>query len=173
VVKVTDNSANPVAGITVSWAVVSGGGSVGSASSVTDGGGLAQTTATLGSTGGASSYTATVAGLTGSPVTFSATGARNLAKNSGDNQSGVRGTQLANPLVVKVTDNSSNPVQGIRVAWAVVSGGGSVGVASSTTDASGLAQTTATLGSTAGANSYSATVAGLTGSPVNFQATGN
>ena len=173
-VLVTDGSSNPVSGITVNWAVASGNGSVGAATSTTNGSGVATVTATLGAAGGANSYTATVAGLTGSVLTFTATAAKNLAKSAtanGDAQTGVQGTQLALPLSVTVTDNASGPVAGITVTWAAASGGGSVGSATSVTNASGIATTTATLGSTGGANSYTATVAGLTGSAQTFTAT--
>jgi hypothetical protein len=175
-VKVTDSGGNAVAGVTVNWAATGGGTGVAvtSPTSITSASGIATMNATLGSTGGANTFTATVAGLTGSPATFSATAAKNLAVNSGNGQSATAGHQLANPLVIKVTDNASNPVPGITVNWSVITGGTGAAVSSSSTitDASGLAQVTATLGTTAGANSFRATVAGLTGSPVTFNATG-
>jgi hypothetical protein len=171
-VLVTDNIGNPVTGITVTWAVSSGGGSVGNVSTVSNGSGVATTSATLGTTGGLNTFTATVAGLTGSPVTFSATGAKNLALNAGNNQTGTAGNLLPIPIAVKITDNASNPVAGITVTWSVISGGGSVGNVSTVSNGSGVATTTATLGSTAGPNSFRATVTGMTGSPVSFSATG-
>jgi FtsH-binding integral membrane protein len=170
-VTVTDNASNPVAGITVNWAAASGGGSVGGATSVTNASGIATQTATLGTAGGANSYTATVAGLTGSPLTFTATAAKTIAVSSGNNQTGVAGTQLSTALSVHVTDGSSNPVAGITVNWAAASGGGSVGGATSVTDGSGIATQSATLGATGGANTFTATVVGLTGSPLTFSAT--
>jgi hypothetical protein len=99
--------------------------------------------------------------------------AKALAIYSGNNQTGPSGTQLASPLVVVVTDSGGNPVQGITVNWAATAGGGSVGSASSLTGVNGQAQTTAKLGPSGGSNDFSATVAGLTGSPVSFQATGD
>ena len=171
-VKVTDSAANPVSGITVTWAVSSGGGSVGNVSTVSNGSGVATTTATLGTSGGLNTFTATVAGLAGSPVTFSATGAKNLALNAGNNQTGTAGNVLAIPIAVKITDNAFNPVAGITVTWSVISGGGSVGNVSTVSNGSGVATTTATLGSTVGPNSFRATVTGMTGSPVSFSATG-
>ena len=175
-VKVTDGAANPVAGITVNWAATAGGTgvSVGSSSSITDASGIATTSATLGSSGGVNTFTATVTGLTGSPVTFNATAAKNIVLNSGNNQTASAGHSLSVPLVIKVTDNANNPVSGIQVNWSVILGGTGATVSSSSTftDASGLAQVTATLGNVAGANSFRATVTGLTGSPVTFNATG-
>jgi hypothetical protein len=170
-VLVTDVGAHPVAGVTVNWAVSSGGGSVTTASSVTDAGGIATMTATLGSTGGANTFTATVSGLTGSPVTFTATGAKTITVNGGDGQTGVVGTQLATQLSVVVRDNLGNPVPGISVNWATTNGGASVGGPSSVCNASGIASINATLGTNGGANTFTATVSGLTGSPITFTAT--
>jgi len=176
VVEVTDSLNTGVAGVTVSWAVASGGGSVSAVTSVTDSSGLASINWTLGSTVGAQTATATVSGLTGSPVTFSATGtaasATTIALNSGNNQTATVNTSLAAPLVVKVTDASAAAMGGVTVNWAVATGGGLVSAATSVTNASGLAQITWTLGSTVGAQTATATVAGLTGSPVTFSATG-
>src|SRR6185295_141445 len=74
VARVTASDGLGVSGVTVSFAVASGGGSVGSPTAVTDANGLAQTTWRLGVTVGAQSATATSSGLTGSPVTYGATG---------------------------------------------------------------------------------------------------
>ncbi|MDP9206158.1 MAG: hypothetical protein M3P12_12030 [Gemmatimonadota bacterium] len=68
-VLVTDGR-NPVAGVEVSFAVTSGGGSVSSATQMTDASGLASVGWTLGRTFGKNELSATVAGLP--PVTFTA-----------------------------------------------------------------------------------------------------
>jgi hypothetical protein len=73
VVMVRDEANAAVAGVTVSWAVASGGGSVSAATSVTGSNGQAQINWTLGSLVGSQSVTASVSGLAGSPVTFTAT----------------------------------------------------------------------------------------------------
>jgi hypothetical protein len=75
---------------------------------------------------------------------------------------------------VLVTDANGNPVQGASVVFAVGSGSGSVDPTTAvTTDPNGIAAVTSwTLGTTAGANSLTATSTGLTGSPVTFTATG-
>lgn len=67
VVRVTDAFANPVAGVSVAFAVASG--SLSAATVNTDAAGLASVTWTLGSAGGAQALTVTSAGLTGSPLT--------------------------------------------------------------------------------------------------------
>ena len=76
-VRVTDASDQPVAGAGVTFAVATGGGSLTGATVVTDANGVAQVGSwTLGATAGAATLTATVsgAGISGNPVTFSATG---------------------------------------------------------------------------------------------------
>jgi alpha-tubulin suppressor-like RCC1 family protein len=74
-VKVTDASANPVSGVAVTFAVASGGGSVTGPNQTTNASGIAAVASwTLGPAVGTNTLTATAVGLTGSPVTFTATG---------------------------------------------------------------------------------------------------
>jgi hypothetical protein len=73
-VQVVGADAQPEAGVTVTWAVESGGGSVNPASSLSDAAGIAQTTATLGSAPGIQEVSATVPGHAGSPVLFQSRG---------------------------------------------------------------------------------------------------
>ena len=97
--------------------------------------------------------------------------ASTLTLARGDGPAGpLRGT-LALPLVGRVSADDHRPVPSVTVAWAVGAGGGAVAGASSTTDADGLASIMATLGSAAGDNTFTATVSGLSGSPVTFHAT--
>jgi Bacterial Ig-like domain (group 1) len=93
--------------------------------------------------------------------------ASSVVISSGNAQAGPTLTALTNPLVVLVTDSTGNPVSGVTVNW--VTSNGSVSPASSTTNASGLASTSWTLGSTGGAQSVTASVGAL--SPVSFSAT--
>lgn len=75
-VKVTDADGNGVSGISVTFEVTSGGGSATGLTQSTDVTGVAKPTSwTLGSTLGTNTMTATAAGLTGSPVTLTATAA--------------------------------------------------------------------------------------------------
>src|SRR5438105_10450690 len=85
----------------------------------------------------------------------------------------ISGTAVATPPSVIVRDATNNPVQGVGVTFAPASGGGSVTGAEQTTNSSGIATVGSwTLGTTAGANTLTASAAGLTGSPVTFTATG-
>lgn len=174
-VVVRDVDAEPVSGVTVNWAVGSGGGSVSAATSTTNVGGIATITRTLGANAGTQTATATRAGLTGSPVTFTATaqiqGATQMALDGGNGQTDTVLTELSSPYTVLVRDQSSSPVAGVNVSWAATAGGGSVSAATSTTNASGIASITHTFGSTAGAQTVQASVTGLQGSPVSFSST--
>jgi adhesin/invasin len=172
VVQLTDAGGNGVGGKSVTWVVASGGGATTPLNSTTDPSGFARTRWTLGTIAGANSLNAVFSGLP--PVPFSATASADvpakLALVSGNTQSGVVGQPLPNPLVVKVTDANDNPVENVSVSWAAV-GGGSVAAATSATNAQGLAQIERTLGSAPGTYTTTATVAGLSGSPVTFAST--
>ena len=99
-------------------------------------------------------------------------GATAIAALDGGSQVGAPGAPLAQPLRVRATDESGNPVAGVEVSWSVVSGGGSI-PATSQTDGAGIAAATFTLGATPGAQSAQAAVSGLAGSPVVFTAQAN
>ncbi|MBI5601414.1 MAG: hypothetical protein HY944_07590, partial [Gemmatimonadetes bacterium] len=101
-VKVTAGDGVGVAGVSVSFAVATGGGSVGSSTVVTDASGVASTTWTLGSLVGEQTMTASAAGLTGSPVGFRAT-ARSVAPVRLSVASGPSASNAAgSPLPAKV-----------------------------------------------------------------------
>lgn len=81
---------------------------------------------------------------------------------------GTAGGAIAAALQVVVTDPSGATVPGVSVAWNAANGG-SASPAQSSTDQSGVAQTTWTLGPSAGTQTLTATVQGLTA--VTFTAT--
>lgn len=100
---------------------------------------------------------------------------------SGNNQTGVIGTQLSAPLVVTLSDTSSNPVPNQTVVFKVTGSNGTLSVGNSgaqsaavavTTDQTGKAQVFWTLGqrSGAGINTLQASSALAIG-PANFTAT--
>ena len=111
--------------------------------------------------------------ITITPTSAASGSATNLAAASGSGQTGTVSTALASPFVVRATDGFGNGVSGVPVTWAVAGGGGSLGGVTTITDATGFAQATLTLGATPGANTVTATNAGLSGSPVTFSATGS
>ena len=101
-------------------------------------------------------YTLTVnstgagAGTT-TPFSVIAGAASVLSIASGNAQSGPVSTALAQPIVALVTDANGNAKAGESVTFAVTGGGGSVSLATGTTDAAGHASTSWTLGATVGA----------------------
>jgi hypothetical protein len=179
-VIVRDANSNPVAGVSVTFAVATGGGTVVPTAVVTtNASGIAQTVSwTLGTTLGTNTLTATSGTLTGSPVTITATGtpgaATQMMVNAGNNQSATVGTAVTTAPSVLVRDANNNPVSGVSVTFAVASGGGTVlPTVAVITGANGIAAVTSwMLGTTAGTNTLTATSGTLTGSPVTFTATG-
>lgn len=170
--RVTAADGLGVKGVPVTFAPAAGGGSVTTATVVTDTLGFAQTTATLGSVVGTHTFQASAAGLT--TVTFSenATAATptQLLVSAGDGQSAIVGAAVAVAPAVLLKDAFNNPVPGVVVTYAIASGGGSVTKAVDTTNAFGIATVGGwTLGTISGANSLSATAGALSHT---FTATG-
>jgi hypothetical protein len=79
-VLVKDANNNPVNGVSVTFAVATGGGSVSGGSATTGANGIASVGSwTVGPTAGSNTLTATSGTLTGSPVTFTATGTSGIS----------------------------------------------------------------------------------------------
>jgi len=180
-VEARDNLGHAVPGSVASgsigFAVTQGNGSVTQASVPIGANGRAATQFTLGTVAGtAHRVTATVTGGTGSAqftATATAGPADSLAKVSGDNQLGTSGQPLPDSVVVRVTDAYGNAFPGgYQVAFAAATGGGTVSPSTVTTDASGRAAVEWTLGAPTGAQTLTATAAGLSkGTPATFSAT--
>ncbi|MES2178804.1 MAG: Ig-like domain-containing protein [Gemmatimonadota bacterium] len=180
IVLVGDGLGNLLPNVTVTWTVLSGGGSVTNPTSQTGADGTATSGGwTLGPTLGMQKMQATVSGIivNGSPApplrqTFIAyaTNAPALAvKISGDSAWNSTNTQANNhiiPMVVKVTDGSSNPIANVTVTFALGANSGSLGASSEATiltDAAGLATLPANewIPTTSGTSTLTATVAGI------------
>src|ERR1019366_8624133 len=181
-VSVKDANGNPVSGVRVAFAIATGGGSITGATPTTNASGIATVGSwTLGTTAGANTMTATsgtIGGqLTGSPVTFTATGtagtATQMFRSSGSLNVATVGTPVTYLPSASVLDVNGNPVSGVTVTFAVATGGGSITGATQTTNASGIATVGSwTVGTTAGNNNtLTATSGTLTGSPATFYAT--
>ncbi len=173
--RVSDQYGNAVGGIPVTFSVNLGGGTVGTPAVVTtDTAGIARSpTWTLGLLAGLNTLGATATGLPA--VTFSAQGiastASSIALNGGDLQTGSVGISLATPYAVVVKDLAGLPVAGVPVSWAVPANSGTIAPAQSTTNINGIATAIRTLGTVAGTQTATASVGGLSGSPVPFTAT--
>lgn len=176
-VKVTDASGNFIAGVFVTFAPAAGSGSVSGGSTVTNAAGIATVGSwRLGPTPGAQSLLASASGLTVGPVTFAATAvapvATKIAGFAGNNQTARPDFTVTVPPSVIVTDPAGVPVPGVSVTFAVTAGGGALEGAAATTNVHGIAAVSSwRLGSAQGLNTVTATAAGLTGSPVVFNAT--
>src|SRR3954471_21665542 len=96
--------------------------------------------------------------------------AKAIADAGGNGQIGQVGQPLASPLIVIVTDDAGNPVEGVSVSWSAQNGG-SVSSSSVKTAANGHASVVRTLGPSAGEQTTTASVTGLEGSPVTFVST--
>jgi len=96
--------------------------------------------------------------------------ATRMVSLEGDAQTGTAGSSLPQPLRVLVTDAEDNPVPGIVVNWSVIDGGGSI-TPTSTTDASGNALATFSLGPAVAEQHAQAQVSGSSLAPVVFTAT--
>jgi hypothetical protein len=95
-----------------------------------------------------------------------------LTSVSGTGQTGVVNRPLTDPLRVRVTGGvPSVALPGVAVHFEVLSGGGSVGPTTATTDESGIAATSLTLGGAPGGAEARATLEGVAGE-VRFTATG-
>jgi adhesin/invasin len=171
-VQVKDGGGNPVAGVTVTFAVTTGGGSVTGGIDTTDASGLATVGSwTLDTLAGTNTLRATVAGLT---RTFTATGvagtAARLVATAGDLQSAVVGNAVAIDPAVRAEDQFGNPVAGTSITFAVSGGGGSVSGRAQLTNAAGVATVGGwTLDTIAATNALTATTGTLS---LGFTATG-
>jgi hypothetical protein len=176
-VLVRGSTGEPLSGITVSFAIRMGAGSIERTSVVTNESGIAQAGAwSLGTTAGLNTLEASVPSQPALPIlVFRATGhpgaAASLVAVSGNDQTGNAGQQLAAPLVVRATDQFGNAVAGVLVTFATATGTASP--SSATTNASGEASTSWTLGTTAGQNTLEASVPSQPALPILvFRATG-
>ncbi len=154
------------AGVPVTVAIASGGGSLtGSATVNTSAAGLA-TFSGLGIHGTVGSRTLAftapeLTGATSGTIDLSAGAAAVITALAGDQQTAGPGTPVATAPSVAVTDGDNNPVASVAVGFQVTAGGGAVEPAAVNTDASGHASVTSwTLGPAPGPNTLTATVFG-------------
>ncbi len=170
-VTVADQSGNPVAGATVTFAVTAGGGSLTGAVQVTDISGQATLGSwTVGAVAGAlNTLSVTTASLT--PVVFSVTPVAGAAASlvvttQPGGTSAVNGAALSPQPVIQVSDAFGNavPQSGVTVTAAIASGGGVLGgTTTAGTNASGIATFSGlSITGAAGAHTMSFTATALT-----------
>ena len=167
-VEVRDQYNDPMPGATVTFSVTGGGGTLSNTTGLTDINGRAESVLTLGSQPGTNTVDASVEGVA-QTETFTAEAtlppptptAPSIISNQ--NQAGLTGETLSDPLVVQVHDQYGNPMEGVTVTFTVTVGDGMLSHTVVTTDANGQAGTILTLGTEPGPNIVEATVEGVTG----------
>lgn len=120
-------------------------------------------TLTASTTGLASGTSAAFNAMPGAPVAISLV--------TGGGQTAVALSTLA-PVVLKVRDALGNGISGVTLTLAIASGGGSLGASSAATDVDGQVTVVWTLGAPNGAQSMTASTAGLPALTVTATATG-
>lgn len=175
-VTIKDADGKGIAGIAVTFALATGGGTLTGATATTDANGVATVGSwVLGTTLGVNTLTAAAVNVPGSPLTFSATAvagaAATITKVTTDPVSPPAASNI-DSITVKIADQFGNAVTGATVAFAVTSGGGTVSPATVTTSANGLAAARWTLGAAPQTlNTATATLAGLASPTVTFSTT--
>jgi uncharacterized protein YjdB len=160
-VKVVDAFGNPTPSVTVTFTPASGSGTA-SGSGVTNASGIATLDSwKFGTTAGTQTLQATLTGVSGSPVTFTATTVAPVPSSmvafAGTGQSAVILANVPVSPAVRITDPAGVPVPGMAVTWTVTAGGGSITNANAVTDANGVATAgTWTMGLTPGDNTVTA-----------------
>ena len=177
IVLVTDPEERPVPDVEVTFTAPEGAALTPNDTVVTGADGRAAVYYTLATASGVQTVMASarpVVPSTSLTTTFSATAqpeaAVELLTVGGDEQEGETQVALPESLAVKVVDRFGNGVGGIEVVWSASDGAVSPETVASGAD--GRAATQRILGARPGIYRTSATVAGLQGSPVTFEATG-
>jgi hypothetical protein len=169
-VQVKDQSGDGMEGVSVTFAVTGGGGSVAGSTRTTNANGVAIVDSwTMGPLVSINQLTASVNGLTS--VVIRASGlvgpADTIKIQQGSGQTVPAGAQMTIAPIVEVEDRYGNSVPGVTVGF--TAGQGGTVTPTATTNLTGLATATWTVGGQLGLNSMSASVVGL--APAVFTAT--
>lgn len=178
---VRDGFGNPVPGITVIFiapaSAASGffAGGSGTFSGQTNASGVLSTPQfRANTTAGSYSVTASVPGVP-TPATYALTNTPGITASvlitAGGTQSTVVGTQFPIPIQIVVRDSFSNPIPNVSVAMGSPSSGASCSFNPNpaTTNSNGVAQTVAIAGTISGSYIGTATVSGITPSPISLR----
>ena len=171
VVRVADQRDVAVVGAVVSFTVTGGNGVATPQIDTTDASGLAQTTFRLGGSLGVQTVAAAFADLPAVSFIVNATTApaSKLGAIAGDAQTSKVGNTLTSELAVRVTDAFDNPKSGVPIAFAVITGGGTVSSPTVLSDAQGISRTKWTLGTIAGTQALAVSAGAIV--PLSFTAT--
>ena len=124
VTEVRDQHGNPMEGVTVTFTVLTGSGTLSAGTVMTDANGRAESTLTFGTEPGTVTIEVTVEGISQTEIfnaeaTLPPPTPTNLSIMSGDNQKGLTGEPLTNPFIVQVHDQYGNPMAGVPVTFTV------------------------------------------------------
>lgn len=172
-VVVTDANGAPMPGVTVSFAVTAGGGTL-SASSVTTGAdGRAVADWTLGTITGSNTLSASALDLAPVSLTIAAQSgpAVSMTLAQGDNQSAVIWHTLPVAPAVVFRDQYGNGATNTSATFSVVSGGGRLTTPVVAPGSDGIARAAWSLGPSPGPNSLTATAQGGALGTITFNAT--
>lgn len=172
VAQVTDAAGNAIAGVPLTWQVVTGGGVLEQVDTETNLSGVALGIYRLGTLPGTNVVRVSTSGgilFTSFTATAAAGPPAGMEVVSGDGQTGVAGSTLA-PFVVVVTDEFGNGLPGVTVHWNDGGVGGVLSAAATTTSVDGRASVTYTLPPVPGTVQIRAEVEG-TPATVGFTAT--
>ena len=166
-IELRDGGDNPVTGLSDSDFEITVTGS-GTAGTVTESGSTGNYSATVSNTSAeqvTASVTADGVSVGSATITFTAADADDLTIEDGNNQTGTVLQSLGAPFVVKVTDQFGNPVSGQTVTYSITdeptgATGQSLSSSTASTNSSGEASTTLTLGDKPGAYRVQAEVSG-------------
>jgi adhesin/invasin len=169
-VQVTDAFDNPVAGATVAFAVVSGGGELSSQRVTSRVDGRAVVRWTLGSLVGVNALSASLSDPNGPSIAITTVTkhgpAASLTKVR--DAAPILAAGAADSIAVRVADAHGNAVVADTVTFETIGGGGSVSAARSVTTATGTAAVYWRTGRTVGDNAVRATVGAIAGGFVDF-----
>jgi hypothetical protein len=177
-VRVQDRLGAGVPGQTVTFSIATGGGTLSSATAVSEADGTAAVSWTLGAATGAQSVTAQLTGSALAPAVFTATAVANnigyIVPIRGHDVAAMVGTTLNPAPAVLLQTVTGAPMPGVQVTFTVTSGGGTITGTTVTSGADGVAALGSWTLGTAGPNTVRATVAagGFSGNPVEFRAIG-
>ena len=166
VVEVRYGSDIPLAGLTVTFTVLTGGGTLSATTGTTDANGQAESTLTLGGDPGSNTVEVS-AENSAETVTFSAEAAlppptpTTLSSISGGEQDELTGGTSMDPFVVEVIDQDGNPLEGVTVTFTILADDGSMRTTTVPTDESGRAEITLPPGSDPGRYTITGSVEGI------------
>jgi hypothetical protein len=175
-VRAMDRLGAPAVGVTLSFAIVEGGGTLSAASAVTGADGTATVAWMLGTASGSQHRVRASAPGVAQAVEFTATANPGPAVAAvimgGNGQLAAPNATVAVPPSVSMRDVYGNPVEGVTVQFSVTSGGGSITGGTVSSGLGGFATVGSwRLGAAAGANTLTATFPGTAIPAVVFTAT--